>query len=136
MIPLETPLSIPTIKVTLDAILADILALLGMDVMDANSLTACTVSNSFITRRIVDCKNTSQSYLIDDWSAPLKRHEGHLYAEMSLLVRTLFSKAQLLKLHRHFFHPSSEKLYRLLRKASPEDTTPETRQSLEEISRS
>ena len=42
---------------------------------------------------------------------------------------------QLLKLHRHFFHPSSEKLYKLLKRAHPADTTPETQQLLEDISR-
>ena len=133
MVPLETPPVIPTIKVVLDVISADIPALLGMDVMDDNSLTPCTVSNRFIKKTVVDHENPSQSYVIDDWSVPLKRHEGHLYAQMSLPVLTFFSKAQLQKLHRHFFHPSSEKLYKLLKKARPEDTTPQTQDILEEI---
>ena len=120
----------------LDVISADIPALLGMDVMDENSLTPCTVSNRFIKRTVVDHQNSSQSYVMDGWSVPLKRYEGHLYAQMSLPVLTFFSTAQLQKLHRHLFHPSSEKLYKLLKKARLEDTTPETQKMLENISSS
>ena len=35
-----------------------------------------------------------------------------------------------------FLHPSSEKLYKLLKKACPEDTTPETQKRFENISSS
>ena len=61
MIPLETQPAIPTIKVVLDVISADIPALLGMDVMGENSLTPCAVSKKFIKRTVVDHQNPSQS---------------------------------------------------------------------------
>lgn len=41
---------------------------------------------------------------------------------------------QLLKLQSHFAHPSAKKLFALLKKARPEDLTPETSNSLPEIS--
>lgn len=127
--PLETPPGIPSISVPLDVISADVPALLGLDVMDNHSLTPCTVSNRLIRRKVLDNKTHSHSYVIDDWSVPLKRYEGHLYANICVPVSTFFSKPQLLKLHRHFFHPSSEKLYKLSKKARPEDTTPETQKN-------
>lgn len=127
-IPLETPPGIPTIGVSLDVISADVPELLGMDVMDNHSLTPCTMSNRLIRRKVLDNKIHSHSYTIGDWSVPLKRYEGHLYAHMSIPFLTFFSKPQLLKLHRHFFHLSSENFYNLLKNARPEDTTPETQQ--------
>lgn len=102
MIPLETPPGIPTIQVSLDVVSTDVPALLGRDVMDENSLTPCTVSNRLVKRTVVDHKNPSQSYTMNEWSVPLKRYEGHLYAQVSIPVLTFFSKPQLLKLHRHF----------------------------------
>lgn len=110
MIRLESLLRIPTIKVTLEVISGDIPALFGMEVIDANSLTPCTVSDRVIKRSIVDHKNTSQFYVMDYWSVSLKRHEGRLYAEMSLPVLTFYSKANPLRLQRHFFHSSSKRL--------------------------
>ena len=90
IIPLETPPGISTIQVCLDVVSADVPALLGMDVMDENSLTPCTVSNRLIKRTVADHKNPSHYYIMDDWSVPLKRHEGHLYAQVSIPVLTFF----------------------------------------------
>ena len=92
MMPLETPPGIPTSNVFLDVISADVPALLGMEGLDENWLNPCTVSNRFIKRAVVDHEDPSKSYVIDDWSVPLRRHEGHLYAQISLPVLTFFRK--------------------------------------------
>ena len=76
MIPLKTPPGIPIIKASLDVILADVRALLGMD--DNHSLTPRRVSNRQIRRTVVDHRDPSHSYIINDCSVPLIRHEGHL----------------------------------------------------------
>jgi len=47
---------------------------------------------------------------------------------------TFYTQQQLTKLHRQFSHPSAGKLYRLLQRARPEDTTPETLKELKELS--
>eukprot|EP00171_Calliarthron_tuberculosum_P000237 IDg237t1 len=66
---------------------------------------------------------------------PLKRHDNHVYAEMSSLNRTLYTRTQLHKLHRQFGHPSANKLYQLLKRANPAESFPDVLRELEEISK-
>lgn len=47
-----------------------------------------------------------------------------------------FTRAQLGRLHRQFFHPSASKLFPLLKKACAQDVTPETLKILQHISKS
>ena len=49
-------------------------------------------------------------------------------------AEVLFTKSELARLHLHFYHPTAQKLYNLLRRARPSDTPPETRRILEQIS--
>lgn len=132
MIPLDTPKGIPTILVLFDVISAGVPALTEIDVLDQRSLTPCTVSNWLIKWTLVDEGDTS--YAMGVSQIPLTKFEGHLYAQYSILVLTCFNSQQVIKLSRQFLHRSSEKLYNLLRKAHPEDTTQETQKKLEEIS--
>ena len=48
----------------------------------------------------------------------------------------LFTKRELVKLHRHFHDPSSAKLYGLVKRAKPNQADESTRKLLQEISRS
>jgi len=65
---------------------------------------------------------------------PLVRSSsGHVYVSMDIGQHTFFSVAQVQRLHRQFYHPSAEKLFQLLRKARPEDVTPETLKVLEDL---
>ena len=54
---------------------------------------------------------------------------------MQFPVRAYFTRTQLNYLHKQFFHPSATKLYNLLKKARPEEVTPETLSILEDISK-
>ena len=65
----------------------------------------------------------------------LSRREGHIYEAMNLATTTFFARSQLYKIHRQFSHVSPEKLYTLLKRARPGDTTPETLRTLEELSK-
>lgn len=47
----------------------------------------------------------------------------------------MYSRADLTKLHKNFFLPSAQKLYNLIRRSRPQDTTPDTLKLLEDISR-
>eukprot|EP00171_Calliarthron_tuberculosum_P000830 IDg830t1 len=61
---------------------------------------------------------------------------SHCYVPMDTSTHIHFTKAQLHRLHRQFFHPAPHKLFNLLMKSRPEDTTPETLKILQEISKS
>ena len=113
---------------------ADIPALLGMDVLDHESLMADTVGNR-LTKRSVVLDNVFYFYF-DEWHMPLYRSKsGHVYVEMDCSTTVMFTRSQLGELHKQFFHPSSEKLFNLLKRARPEETTPETLQTLQDLSK-
>lgn len=112
---------------------ADIPALLGMDVMDRESLTPCTVTNRLV-KRVVDPQKPN-GYL-DQWHVPLARAKSrHLFAQMDCDTPVFITRVQLSRLHRQFSHPSADKLFKLLSRARPEDATAETKRILEEISK-
>lgn len=135
-IPLRTPVGQPIIFVEMDVVTANIPALLGMDIMDKESLTPCTVSNRLI-KRVPIGKAKGEIEYCDQWHVPLTRSAStHLYAQMDFGVQIFFSKAQLLKIHRHFNHPSANKLFNLIKKARPEHATNETLEILKNISKS
>jgi hypothetical protein len=67
------------------------------------------------------------------WRLPLTRKLGHIYLNPSPDHSILFTKTEMHKLHRSFFHPSSEKLLSLLKRARPDQVQAETRKLLNEI---
>lgn len=123
--------------VELDVVSADIPPLLGMDVLDRESITPCTVSNRLIKRILISKKDTEEDdQYLDLWSVPLTRSRSqHLFARMDYHSSIYFTRTQLHRLHQQFYHPSAEKLYNLVKKSRPEDTTPETLTILKEISK-
>ena len=139
-IPLATPTGIPPIWVSLDVVAADVPALLGLDVLYTHALLLDTFSNC-LRKRIVldkhgenDGKNEDVS-IIDEWIVPLERYHGHIYAPFGFSTRTFFTRPELVKLHRQFAHPSTHKLYNLLKRARPEEATPETFRILEDLAK-
>ncbi len=64
----------------------------------------------------------------------LVKKNGHLYLEWSPAV-ILFSRSDLLKIHRRFVHSTPEKLCKLLKKAAPKQFDSNTRRLLDEISK-
>ena len=135
VVPLETTANILVIHVVMDVVTADIPALLGLDLMDQESLTPCVVSGRFIKRAYHQLENGEKTYF-DEWSVPSFRSKSnHIYVKISMPINAHFSRAQLMKIHRNFYHPSAGKLFNLLLKSRPEDATPEARKTLEDISR-
>lgn len=68
------------------------------------------------------------------WHATLHRSKiVHLYVAMDFETPIYISKVQNIRLLRPFSHPSNEKLFNVLSRARPSDTTAETRRILEEI---
>ena len=118
-IPLRTPPGVTPVPVVMDVVQADIPPLLGIDILDKESLIADTVSNRLQKRTFFNGQKGEKEYM-DAWSVPLCRAEsGHVYADMDWSNSVFFSRAQLAKLHRQFFHPSATKIFNLLRRARP-----------------
>ena len=133
-IPLKTPAGTPKILVELDIVQADVPALLGLDILDKESLTPCTVSNR-LYKRTRHTTDDGKEVFINEWYLPLTRSPSHhLYAPMDHPAPILFTRTQLGRLHRQFFHPSATKLFNLLKRSRPGDTTPETLKTLKELS--
>jgi len=63
---------------------------------------------------------------------PVAFKKGHLYVEWSS-SQVLFTKSELIKLHDRFSHPAVDSLMNLLKRASPENVSPETRIVLQDI---
>ncbi len=96
---MEIGISIPNgsfLKIELDIVSSDVPLLLGLDVLDRESIVANNVTNEI------------QSPL-SGWSMPLERKFGNLYLCWGTKEVT-HAESELIKLHRHFHHPSSGKL--------------------------
>ena len=133
-LPLKTPSGIPKVMIELDIVDADIPALVGMNVLDKKSLTPCTITNRLI-HKVKGTTRDGKDIMIDSWSVPLIRSpSNHLYAEMESTTPLFFTRSQLVKLHRQFFHPSAQKLFNVMKRARPEEATPQTLKTLKDIS--
>ena len=106
---------------TINIVDVDVPFLLGLDELDNSRMYVDNVDNLL---RFKD----------RPFSLPLTRKLGHIYLTWNL-SQTLFNRTELRKLHLHFFHPSSSKLFSLVSRAHPNHATPETRKIIENISK-
>ena len=127
---LKTPPGFHSIVVCSDVVTVDVPPLLRLDVLDSESLVADTVINRLVHRTYIP-GNAQQHYVMNDWSVPLKRIDDHVYVEMSHPSSVNFTRAQLEKIHKNFFHPTVDKLFNLIKRAQHDEATPETKQILE-----
>ena len=93
-------INIPTpngsfLSIQLDVVSADVPMQLGLNALDLESLVTINVTNEIQTP-------------LSGWSTPLERKFGHLYLCWGA-KKVLNTKSELVKLHRHFHHPSSWK---------------------------
>ena len=133
-IPLATPTGVGNIYVPMDVVSADVPGLLGLDILDKYKMTHDTVCKRLVKKTVL---SSTDEYVMDleDWSVPLVRFDGHCYPDIAVTTDVMFSRSTLEKLHRQFVHPSADKLYKLLKKARPEDIKPDTWELLEDITR-
>ena len=124
-IALETPRREQPIAVSMDIVPVDVLALLGLDVLDSERLYADNVTNCVVHREVISKEDEPLEYK-DRWYVPLIRADGHLYAKMCFPRHVFYTTAQLQKLHRQFAHPSAEKLYNLIKRAGIEAVNSKT----------
>ena len=114
---------------------ADIHAVLGMDLLDREQLCPDTTVNHFARITRIEGKDGRNIY-IAQWVIPMTRlTRRHSYVPMEFRQTncTHMSVAELEKVHRQLYHPTSEKLFNLLKKARPEEAIPETKCNLEEL---
>ena len=115
---ISTPQSMLTIWV--DVVRQDIPMLIGLDVLEKYSLQVLSVLNE------LDCFQ-------ENWRALVHRKHRLIYCEWSDNMKTLFSRPQLTQLHRHLLHPSTRKLYNILKRAKPENLSSDTMSTLKDI---
>lgn len=114
----STPQTLTSLHV--DFVPQDIPFLIGLDIMDKYSLQVLSVSNE------LEC-------IREGWRVPLTRKNGLIYWEWFTCMPTFFTRSQLERLHRHLLHPSTRKLYSLLRRANPAQLTFDTMATLKGI---
>jgi hypothetical protein len=108
--------------VWVDIVQADVLLLLGLDTMSINGLNVLIATEELFSA-------------VHGWTMRLRRTQGHLLLEWAPPVSACwYSRAQLLKMHRHLLQPSTTQLMKLLQRAKPKDLPPETRSLLDETS--
>lgn len=53
------------------------------------------------------------------WSVPLVKRNGHAYAEWQDKLQ--YTESELRKMHQNFYHPATDKLHAIIRRAEPKD---------------
>ena len=92
-IPVCTPPGIPSIQVEIDVVSAEFPALLGMNVLDSESLTPCTISNRLVHRQEIK-RDGEESTFVEKWSIPLVRAKSnHLFAPIEFSIRSNFTRS-------------------------------------------
>lgn len=56
---------------------------------------------------------------------PLKRIDSHVYVYVCVPYNVLFTRAKFEKVHKIVFHQSLEKIFKHIRRAQPDNATPE-----------
>ena len=125
---LPTSESIIDLSVILDALNVEIQPLPRLDVLDRNNVLVRNVTNHLWNRIIT---NNDPFRFEDIWKIKLISKYDDLYVPLSSLIQLFCSMAQLRKLHEQFAHPSTTKLYDLLRTAGKKAIAPKTLDRLE-----
>lgn len=91
----------------------DIPLLQGLEFLDAFMMT-------------IDLTIASSLARDEGWDIPLLLKGGHLYITWDAGSVELFSEEKLRRVHLHFFHPESQRLYGVLRRARPDEISHQT----------
>ena len=131
----KPPFRVAPVYLQQEDVQADIPAVLGMQVLDSESLIADTVVNRLTKRERLQYKEGTIGYF-GEWSMLIVRPKSnHVFTQTCFLPKIYSTRAQLWKLHWQFFDPSAQKLFNHLRRARPEEATPETLNTLRNLSK-
>lgn len=106
------------ILIEIDVVAINVPLLLGLDFLDRHNMY---VNNT--TNRLV-CVN-------EGIQVPLVRKMGHIFFEWEAEI--LYTFPELQRIHKHFFHANSERLYALMRRAKIDDAVPLTLKQLQDV---
>jgi hypothetical protein len=119
-ISIEIPTPGSPIHINCDVVKSDVPLLIGLDILDKYGLNVLSVEGLL--------QSTTEH-----WTIPMQRLWGHIYLQWDPGIQLFYTRAELTKIHRHFHHPSTEKLVNLLKRATPGDLPKETRAQLDGI---
>ena len=108
------------LSISIQVVDVNVPLLLGLDFLDAFGM------NVDASRDILRSEERG-------WSFDLVRKFGHLYVEWD--AGNYYTAKELKKIHRHFFHPDTGRLYAMLKRADAEETTPDVMGNLETITK-
>ena len=107
------------ISVSVEVVDTNVPFLLGLDTMEKYKM-------------VLDTDKCILSSKLEGWQIRLRKKLGHLYYEWGPNV--LFTESELMKVHRHFHHLDSERLYSVMSCAEPDKTSLEVLRTLKRIS--
>jgi hypothetical protein len=125
----EVPTPGGVLELSVDVVDMDVPFLFELDVMEKHRLQVLTVSNE------LECVPSGYSL---GWRMAVVRKGGHeclKFRPPSKVLRAFYCEVLMRKMHRNLFHPSSRKLYELLKRADPNNLPQETLQMLEDITK-
>ena len=105
---------------------------LSVEVVDTNVPFLLGLDTMERYKMVLDTDKCTLSSKLEGWHISLRKKLGHLYYEWGPNI--LFTELELMKVHRHFHHPDSERLYSVMSRADPERTSPEVLRALKQIS--
>lgn len=110
------------IETRVDVVDVDIPFLLGLEFLDLFDVVIEVAQVLLISR--------------SGWEVPLTHRLGHLYiCNDDKNMEMLYTEEELRKVHKHFFHPKSERLYAVLKRGDPESVTTEDLKCLEKLAK-
>jgi hypothetical protein len=100
----------------------DVPLLIGLDVMRKHGFDVMSTERC-LSHRPTDSKLSCAS------------GESHIVTRWEPLT-TFYARGQVARMHNHLLHPSTQKLYDLLKREKPEEMTSETRQTIDKVMQS
>lgn len=115
-----------SIPVNSNVVDVDISALLGLNVLDKHETLPDITMNGLVKKSFFSEHNNVPSYAMDDFYKPINRNDNHVYVRMKDPLNVLYTRSQLGRIDRNFFHSSTDKLFNLTRRANLDEEIPRT----------
>jgi len=108
------------IIMAVDVIMLNVPFLLGLDTIDRYKMYVKKVTDELVR-------------VNEGIRLPTIRSDGHVYYRWEWSPDILYTFPELVRIHRHLFHASPERLYAVMRRTKNEDAVPETLQRLQHV---
>jgi len=108
------------IIMAVDVIKLNVPFLLGLDTLEWYKMYFNNVTDELV-------------FVNEGVSLPTTHSDGHVYYSWEWNPDILYTFPEFVRIHRHFFHASRERLYAVMRRAKNEDAVPGTLQRLQDV---